>query len=738
MKKKEPNIKREITLRVNLLYVLFLVLGICIFGRILWLQYGPDGPALRKKAEERAFFMERIDGKRGEILSANGELLATSILMYYLGMDFGVDSLTDERFKAGVDGLADSLSHLFGDMSKTGYKALLESGYNRANKGYRRLNRRLISYAELQRARTFPLLELAPGYGGLSIERIYSRQHPFGRLAERTLGITSATYDTLVVPNSDSTRRTIQRMLTERGNYGIEYSFNEELKGQAGWQMMQRQSERFSTPVESPLNVPTADGRSVVTTLDMDFQDVASSMLSHQLLEQRALRGTVVLMEVESGDIKAIANLENMNGEVYERSNYAVAGRYEPGSTFKLASLLALLDDGMSLDNTIEVGNGVVALPGGALVRDDHTPEEPVLTLKRVFETSSNVGFVRAVGSRFVDLGREKEYVDYLVGLGFGDPLGTGITGEAVPLLYRPTPEAIRSGQWHRNSASYLAYGYGLEISPLHTLALYNAVANGGKMVRPRLVSELRYADGSVTFPVEVINPAIASSRTIAALQQSLAGVVEEGTARALQNPWYKVAAKTGTAQQEGYGGGLGQVYLATMVGYFPADRPQYSCIVSIWTRRGSWSDTYYGAALAGPVFKAVADRVFVTRYDLQPSITDSVPRGSVPPRVKSGPGRAIHEVAAGLGIELVDEGRRRDWVTTSLRADSAAIATTRLEVAAGTVPPVIGMGLKDALYAIESRGLRVDFAGKGRVVSQHPEAGSRIRAGATITITLR
>lgn len=738
MKKHEPNIKREITLRVNLLYVLFFTLGACIFGRILWLQYGPDGDKLRKKAAERAFFMERIDGKRGEILSADGELMATSILMYYLGIDFGVDSLTARRFNAGVDGLADSLARMFGGRTRAEYKALLTEGFSRERKGYRRLSQRLISYAELQRARTFPLLELAPGYGGISIERVYSRQHPFGRMAERTLGTTATTYDTLVVPDSDSTRRRVERLLTERGRYGIEYSFNEDLKGRAGWQMMQRQTERFSTPVESPLNVPTANGRNVVTTLDMDFQDVASSMLGTQIMAHGALRGTVVLMEVATGDIKAIANLEKVDGEVYERSNYAIAGRYEPGSTFKLASLLALLDDGMSLDTPIEVGNGRLELRGETH-SDDHTPATPVLTLKRVFETSSNVGFVQAIEKQFRSRDREKEYVDYLAGLGFAEPLGTGITGEAKPVLYRPTPEMRRNGRWHANSASYLAYGYGLEISPLHTLALYNAVANGGRMVRPRLVKELRGTNtgDTRTFPVEVINPAIASSRTIAALQESLAGVVDEGTAKVLRNPWYKVAAKTGTAQQESYGGGLGQVYLATMVGYFPADRPQYSCIVSIWTRRGSWGDTYYGSTLAGPVFKAIADRVYVTRWDLQPAVASASPRTATPPRMKGGSGRAVREVAGALGIKLADDARRRDWVATGLRADSTAIAATRLETAAGTVPQVVGMGLKDALYAIESCGLRVDFSGKGRVAAQHPEPGAPVRPGAVVTLTL-
>ncbi len=259
-------------------------------------------------------------------------------------------------------------------------------------------------------------------------------------------------------------------------------------------------------------------------------------------------------------------------------------------------------------------------------------------------------------------------------------------------------------------------------------------------MVRPRIVKGLRGIDPSDTqiFPVEVINPSIAAPRTIAALRESLAGVVDQGTAAVLRNPYYKVAAKTGTAQQEGYGGGIGQNYLATMVGYFPADDPQYSCIVSIWTRQGSWRDAIYGSNLAGPVFKAVADRVFVTRWDLQPAVGDTLPRVTVPPSVKGGPDRAVREVARGLGIRLTDDARRREWVSTAFSADSTAIVASRLDVSAGTVPEVVGMGLQDALYAIESRGLKVDFTGKGRVTAQHPEAGAAVRGGATVTITLK
>lgn len=626
---KQQNIKREIMLRVKLLYVLFLLVGLGIFARILYLQYSPEGARLREKAEERTFFPERIDGHRGEILSSDGSLLATSVVMYHLGIDFGVDSLTPRRFNRGVDGLADSLSALFGDRTPAQYKAILQEGFaSRATRGYRRIGPRLVSVDELARIRTFPLLGLPSGFGGLSPERVYYREHPFGTLAERTLGSTRSVYDTLRTPHRDSAKQRPQLMLSERGLYGIEYSFDGYLRGRPGWQMMQKQTSRFSTPVESPLNVAPSDGLDVTTTLDMDFQDVASSTLSQQLVKHNALRGTVVLMEVATGEIKAIANLQNINGVCRETSNYAIGGRDEPGSTFKLATLLALLDDGMHLDDLVEVGTGRLELRT-ATFSDDHDPIAPRITLERVFETSSNVGFVQAVEHRFKERGREKDFVDYIAALGFADPLGTGLVGEATPLLHRPSPEATRNGTWYSNSISYMSHGYGFEISPLHTLVLYNAVANDGRMVRPMLIKQLSANGVPVQrFETETINPSIAPARTIAAVRRSLEGVVEEGTAGVLRNPYYKVAAKTGTAQQltagRYLGESAGQIYMATMVGYFPADEPKYSCLVSIWTRYNAYGDIFYGSSLAGPVFKAVADRVFVTRYDLQSPLVAS------------------------------------------------------------------------------------------------------------------
>lgn len=739
MSGETPDIKREIMVRVKLLYLVFILVGSAIFGRIIWLQYGPDGARLREKAQERTFRPVRIDGRRGEIFSVDGQLLATSVRMYYLGIDFGVDSLTRKRFYGGVDGLADSLSRLFGDRTKEGYKKMLTDGFNRAKKGYRRLNPRLISYEELKRAQTFPLLRERPGYGGLAIEMVYRREHPFGGLAERTLGATRSTYDTLVTPHDDPAKRRTETMLTERGLYGIEYSFDGKLRGESGWQMMQKQTPHFSTPVESPLNVDPRNGLDIATTLDMDFQDVASSMLAEQLVRHGALHGTVVLMEVATGEIRAIANLENSGGTCHERLNYAVGRVSEPGSTFKLASLLALLDDGMSLGDMVDVGNGRIELRR-ANFRDDHEPEASRISLQRVFETSSNVGFVQAVERRFKERGREKEFVDYLEQLGFAAPIGTGMVGEATPVLHRPTDDR-RSGKWNENSLAYMSHGYGIEVSPLHILALYNAVAGGGRMVRPMLIKGFSENGRPVErFETETINPSIASSRTIEAVRRSLEGVVDEGTATVLKNPYYSVAAKTGTAQQLTDGryraGGAGQVYMATMVGYFPADAPKYSCIVSIWTRYMAPGDTYHGSRLAGPVFKAVADRVYVTHAEWQKPVAQTVARVTAPPDIKGGPLSQVRAVARELDIKLDSDAGRRDWV--SVRSDSLSVEVRAVDTPVGIMPGVVGLGLKDALFALESRGLRVEFSGRGRVVEQSPAAGEAVRKGGTVNLALR
>jgi len=482
------------------------------------------------------------------------------------------------------------------------------------------------------------------------------------------------------------------------------------------------------------------NGIDVVTTLDIDLQDVAEAALRSQLSAGGADWGTVVLMECATGEIRAMANLtRKADGSIIEDYNYAVGMNLEPGSTFKLASLVTLLDDGgMELNHQIDTGNGTAKI-SGVQVTDSHKGGG-VLTLKEIFEESSNVGFAKAVNELYA--GKPSRFTSHLSEMGFDKPLELQIEGEPSPVLRTPG----KSG-WDGGTLTRMAYGYTMEITPLHTLAFYNAIANDGCMMRPLLVRELRqYGQTVRTYPTEVINSAVCSRRTLAKVRECLEGVVERGTAIVLSNDLYKVAAKTGTAQialakavpgaKAGYTDASGGLhYLATIVGYFPADNPRYSMIVCMkrYWRPGS-SGTYFGAGLAGPVFRAVADRVYAREISWQQTV-DKQPRcESSLPALKGGSVKEIRRVADKLSVPLRD-AKAEKWAV--VRADSLGTELSGVPLQAGVVPQVKGMGLKEAIYLLEKSGLKVNFSGKGRVLAQSLQAGERAPRGTPISITL-
>jgi len=720
--------------------MMFWAVGICILLRILWIQTGPDSERLRKQAERVNFSVVMQDAARGDILGRDGEILATSLPRYFVGIDYKAGSFTEEVLNEGIDGLSESLSRFFADKSKAEYKKMLRKGYaGRDRRRYQRITPRAVNYNELQVIKQFPILRLPRNRGGRIIEQDIERVRPFGGLAERTIGKTAEYTDTVVKPGLDPSKSAVTEKRTVKGYTGIERSFDESLRGRHGWVLKQKISSSLWVPVKSPLNVEPVNGKDVVTTIDPDIQDVAEQALRRRLVEASASWGTVVVMEVATGEIHAIANLTRYGQECREDANYAIGSRQEPGSTFKLASLLALVDDaGMDIDDKVDTEHGRVTLDGKQYV-DDH-PVDSLLTLKQVFELSSNVGFIKCIRKHYKE--RPQRFIDFVSQLGMRQSLGTRIDGEAVPMMWTPADKG--KGQWSRLTLNAMAYGYGFEISPLHTLTLYNAVANDGCMVRPRLIREIRqYGQTLEEFPTEYINRKICSESTLRKVRECLEGVVDAGTGSALKNPYYSVAAKTGTAQVANGRGGYvdeygGRNYLATMVGYFPADSPKYSCIVAIKTYygRGNYVN-YYGAGLAGPVFKAVADRIYSSNVQWQQPVREKIPqRSRAPVELKGGDGEQIRCAAGELGIELQRDGRLKGW--TSTVSDSALVRTFRMDIDEGRVPSVKGMGLKDAVYLLESLGLRVSFSGKGRVVSQSVAPGARINKGQSIFLTLR
>ncbi len=798
MAAERSEIKRDILVRVRSLYVIFILMGLAIVVKILYTQYGPDGPALRKKADEVVYTRVTIPALRGDILARDERILATTIPMFDVRMDFAAEVIdttmknlaraevrarakaekvaahgdkhiikaVDARLKVELrdhkalnaraaqildlkfDTLATRLSEMFGDRPKQTYKRLLlEMRADKKRKRNVRINPHRLSYSELKRMMQFPVLNIKrldnrgksvilyiPVRGCTKIEEVNLREHPHGSLALRTLGVAR---EDSVVQVIDGQRRTVAAP-----KLGIEGAFDQYLRGTDGNTLMQSISGIAAVPVSDPDNRDPVHGIDVVTTLDVELQDIAERALRRQLEEQQAEWGTVVLMEVTTGEIHALCNLTRYpDGRIVDDMNYAIGRNMEPGSTFKLATLITLLDDaGMSLDDMVSTG-GKRATVGRAVIVDDHEENHPI-SLRRVFEVSSNIGFSKLVHEKYsADPAR---FVDYVCKIGLDKPLQIQIPGSLAPVIRRP-----KDPYWTKGlTLEKMAYGYSFEITPMRTLALYNAVANGGKMVSPLLVKELRQYGQSVrTFHSQTIVESVCTPATLGHVRQSLEKVVEEGTARVLGNKYYKVAAKTGTAQVAfprnqtpgGRGGYVdvhgGRRYLATMVGYFPADQPRYSCIVVMQTYYGRGNyHTYYGASLSGPVFRAVADRVYASRTSWHENVSEGRRPGVAPVPLKGGRVDEIKKVASRLSLPLAG-GVETEWANVA--ADSTSLSVVPVEVVPGQVPRVTGMGLKEAMYLMERAGLRVVFTGRGRVVSQSLPAGAKASQGRVVALRL-
>ena len=631
---RKPDIKKSILNRVRMLYILFFAVGVAIAGKILYIQYGPGGESLRSKGERISYERVAIEADRGDVLAWDGRLLATSVPMYEVRMDFAAQGLADSVFRKYADSLAGALATFFGDKSKNAYLILLNRAYsNKSKNRFTQIAPRRVNHLEIKQISRFPILRLGQNRGGFIPVQINKRLLPNGPMASRTIG-----------------------RVNEAGRkWGVEGAFDSVLRGTDGNMLMQRISGSFKIPVPDALSVAPVDGIDVVTTLDIDVQDVAENALRKQLELGDADWGTAVLMEVSTGEIRAITNLTRKGeGKFVEDFNYAVGMNLEPGSTFKLASLMTLLDDaGASLEEHYDTGDGRMMI-GRARVVDSHACGD--VTLREVFEHSSNVGFALAVNKYYKETPRR--FVDHLYKMGLGMPLDLQIPGGADPVIFRPG-----DASWSGVTLTMMSYGYALRLTPLKTLSFYNAVANDGKMVRPMFVKELKqYGQTLRTFPPEVMVPSIGSPKVIAQVQEALRGVVNDGTARGLKNPYYSVAGKTGTAQiamgRHGYTDRFGgRHYLATLVGYFPADKPRYSCIVAIKTYNGPGRrGTYYGASLAGPVFRAIADRVYARNTSWQTPLSERSDKADGVPALKSGRADEVRRVARRFDVPYTPE----------------------------------------------------------------------------------
>ncbi|MFI3282033.1 MAG: penicillin-binding transpeptidase domain-containing protein [Rikenellaceae bacterium] len=751
----QNDIKSDIIKRVRVLYVLFILVGSIIFLRLIWVQVFSSEVAFNaERLEGRIFQHQDIKAHRGSILSRDSEPLATSIFRYQVEMDFGSEGFDSlKTYYEQSDSLAELLSKYFKDRSEAQYRKMFRE--QRAKK-YKLTYKKdsLVARSEGWWGRTWDRLRGEE----FKTMKVYDtlRDHTPVAILPRDIDYTEwqtlrkfpilnwnmgMTYnltmrDERVYPQEGLGGRIIGKLQGDRGgDYGIEMVMSEALAGRDGKVKRQRIARGFYGRVVDGDNVDAVDGLDVVTTLDVDLMDVADRALRRQLTSQNALWGTTIVMDVESGEILAMANLGNTKGGFSEdRFNYAIGSRMEPGSTFKLAALLALLEEGgFSEDHIIDSGDGGVVMVGKARVKDSHKGYSEV-DLHTAFAQSLNVYFATAVYETFNK--NPNQYIDYLKSINLDKTVGLDAYGEPKPLL----PSPGMKGLWTENvTLPYLGYGYAAEVTPLQTATLYNAVANDGKMVAPRLVKEIRRGDKVVErFDSQTLVPKICSDRTLKKVRELLVEVVDSGTAN-----WYlgkfdgmKVGAKTGTAQvaqnglqyKDGY-------YLGSMVGYMPAHKPRYTILTAVYTRLGR-GRTIYGAGLAGPVVRDVM-RYLYNRDQEWLAPIDTIKSRNYPTRIKGGEISAVKSVTSKLSPSAAKSDSNKGWGTTSVAHDSKVTIESVAE-SANEMPNVVGMGLKDAMFLLESRGLRVSFSGSGRVVSQSIRSGQKISRGGYVSITLK
>ncbi|HEY5919668.1 MAG TPA: penicillin-binding protein [Chryseolinea sp.] len=694
------NIKRSILLRVRVAFLFIVLFAISVVIKTGHIQF-VEGEKWAAMGERISFDYKRVKATRGNIYSDNGSLLATSLPFYKVAFD--ATQPKDEIFDRAVDSLAYHLSRFFRDKSKTDYKHMLKDA-RATNKQYVILSRKRINYQEKKMMMEWPIFREGRLRGGAIFEKIDVRYHPFANLSRRTVGYINE---------------------NDKGA-GLEYSFNDQLGGQDGYAYYQKIAGGHWKPVFDATNVKAIDGLDLQTTLDINLQDVSETALHKAMVQHNADDGLVVVMDVKTGEVKAISNLSsNGRGGFSEKFNFATGQVFEPGSTFKLVTMIALLEDSpVELTDSVDTGNGSFNFYNKT-VRDHEEGGLGMVTVQEAFEHSSNVAMAKLVDKHFGL--RPQKFVDYLDKLKQSQPLGIQILGEQPPKIKRPGEKG-----WSGISLPWLSHGYGLETTPLHTLALYNAVANNGVMIKPVFVKSIKKADeNEEIFATEVLNKSICSSKTLNRLKLLLEGVVENGTAKNIKGTHYRIAGKTGTAQILEKGR-YTKKYITSFVGYFPAHEPKYSAIVLIKNPRGWYQ---YGSSVAAPVFKEIADNIYSRDINLhQPMDIKKFAVQEVLPVIRAGNQQELTLLCNELGISNHSQ-TEEEWVRST--RNGSGVNWKKAQASKELVPDVIGMTFRDAIFLLENSGLHVTYEGKGRVVKQSLTAGGRIGKGSRIYIKL-
>lgn len=661
---------KNISYRIYIVAFVIFLMAVAIVIKLTNIQW-VEGDYYRKLAKERTVRNFVIPANKGNIYSADGSLLATSIPNYTVRFDAIAPAA--ENFEKNIKPLSDSLSVLLGKPASY-YHSQLRNARNSNNRYY--LLARDLSYTDYMRLKSFPLFKLGAYKGGIISEQKTVREHPIGKIAERTIGYERVRRDGV------------------HDGKGIEWAYRNYLNGKDGKVLKQKIAKGQWKPIRDMNEVDPQDGYDIISTIDVYVQDIAHHALLKQLELYEADHGCVVVMETKTGHIKAISNLgRDKDGSYYETTNYAVAESHEPGSTYKLADLMSLLEDKKADTSSVYDSQDGIITYFGKKVRDSKKGGYGKLSLARGFELSSNTILVDAVYQAYKS--NPKQFVNNLNSYGLNSKLGLPFEGEGKPSIPQPGGKG-----WSAIALPWMAFGYGVSITPLQTLTYYNAVANGGKMVKPQFVSEIREWNKTIKkFNPEVINAQICSPETNAKLKAVLANVVKRGTGSKLYSKDFSMAGKTGTAQANyNRRDGVEKHYISSFVGYFPADEPQYSCIVVVHEPNTS-KNNYYGADVAGPVFKRIAQKIF----------TDSP---------------STNEIKNLNQKHKIQEHNYDSYL---------AKAQTKTMM----VPNLKGMAGMDAVALLENLGVKVRAIGVGKVNKQSLQPGQPINNKTTITLEL-
>jgi len=638
---------------------------LAIIFRLTNIQFS-EGEKYRSLSEHLTLRNDTIFANRGSVFSDDGSLLATSMSQYEIRMDaFTIDG---EVFEKNIRNLSSELSKMLGN-STSHWETKIRKARNTKNR-YLFITRKL-GYTDYMKIKSFPIFNLGMYKGGFIAEQSTVRAHPLGKVAERTIG-----YDDY------------------RGAPGIEGAYRKYLTGKNGLRMKQKIAKGQWKPINDNNEKEPINGKDIVTTLDVNIQDIAHHSLLRQLEFYEAEHGCVVVMETKTGEIKAISNLGRSSaGKYYEKRNYAVYESHEPGSAFKVMSMVVALESGkIDTSTVVDTGDGRYRMYG-RYINDSHRGGYGKISAARALEVSSNIGFAKLIEENFGE--KPEKFIDALKKMNLNNKLGLPIKGEGSPEIPGPGDD-----KWSKNALPSIAYGYNLRLTPLQTLTFYNAIANNGEMVKPKFIKEIRSWNKHIeSFDKIVINPSICSKETISKVQEILKNVVERGTGSRLYSEDFSMAGKTGTARTEYWfeDWESDKRYISSFTGYFPAENPKYSCIVVI--HKPNTKTGFYGADVSGPVFKDIAQKIYTTNHSIN-EIENKTP-----------------------DFESVKKDFEKYYTIANKEFNS--------------IPNVKGMAAMDAISLLENLGLKVHFSGNGKVIEQSLNEGEKLVKGATINIKL-